>query len=143
MLYEVITNSVMFAIERIKIIKDYLTKDKHVSVAKLSRITSYNVCYTKLLRQRGERDVSFDVVDEDQARGFTIFGGICNAFCNRVADIPQIQFFAVLEDLAGDLCSVCFTEQAHCEFCASRAHQARDADHFALADVDVDVSDVV
>ena len=28
----------MFAIERIKIIKDYLTKDKHVSVAKLSSL---------------------------------------------------------------------------------------------------------
>ena len=89
----------------------------------------------------GERDVVLDVVDQVEAVGLAILGDVGDAVLDRLADRGDVDRLALEQHLAGDAAAIGAAEQAHGEFGAPGAHQPGDADHLALADVDVDALD--
>ena len=56
-------------------------------------------------------------------------------------DRRDIDRLALEQHLAGDAAAIGAAEQAHGEFGAAGAHQPGDADHLALAHIDVDALD--
>ena len=77
------------------------------------------------LLQRRHRDVALDVLDEVEAVGLAVLGGVGDAVVDRLGDRAGLDLLAAHEHLAGDLRSVAVAEQAHRELGASGAHEAR------------------
>ena len=58
-----------------------------------------------------------------------------------LADIAQMDLLAVHEQLAGDVGAVAVTEDGHGQLRSARTHQAGDAHHLALADMEGNIVD--
>src|SRR5262249_21155951 len=88
-----------------------------------------------------EGGVLAHLVIQHQAGALAILGDVGDAVRHRFFDRTDVDFLAVAQHLPADTAPVGATEDAHRKLGASRAHQARDAEDLAAADVEVDPLD--
>ena len=83
-----------------------------------------------------ERDVFLDILDQDQAIAFTIFGDIGHPGADRILWPPEVTLLALYEQIALDLIADWVAKHAQRQLGAPRTHQAGKADDLAAPHVE-------